>query len=61
MPHRACRDGSLVGQAILALGHEAFDPLADRLGGYLLRGNQGERRASIWMRKCRRMRDDRRA
>ena len=27
----------------------------------LRRDNQGERRASIWMRKCRRMRDGRRA
>ena len=29
--------------------------------GRLLRGNQDARTASIWMRKCRRMRDGRRA
>ena len=33
--------------------------LAEMLG--VRRGKQGERRASIWMRKCRRMRDGRRA
>jgi hypothetical protein len=33
----------------------------DDLTGGLLRGNQDARTASIWMRKCRRMRDGRRA
>jgi hypothetical protein len=39
------------------LGEEAFD----RVEPGVRRGKQGERRASIWMRKCRRVRDDRRA
>ena len=35
--------------------------IARRVGGFLLRGEQDEKRASIRMRQCRRRRDQRRA